>query len=886
MPSNIEPRMRRGRGCSLRPCRGLLLAALLILCVLPLSAQDEWYMGKPIADFIFIGLDTVSENELMPLVRPYIGTEFTLEVFWEIQESLYALDYFESIEANAEPGDDARESVIIAFTVKEKPTVEEIVLEGNRRLRKGEILEKILIARGDMVTEVQADLDAQAIKDLYLEKGYIDASVEAVLEPGEQENTVVVKFLIREGTQTTIKSILFSGNIFASEGTLRRQMKTKPQSLFSSGVFQELKFEEDQQRILDYYAERGFIDAKIEEVERTIERDEEQGKNYLILTIYLDEGQQWTYGGMVFEGNTIFTDEQLYELVRQQPGKVLDKLRLESDTQRVADLYYENGYIFNVINREERRDPEKQEISYTIHIVETDRAHIENIIIKGNEKTKDYVITRELPFEEGDVFSKTKVLEGIRNLYNLQYFTSIQPETPPGSAEGLMDLVINVEEGSTANINFGVMFAGGDYPVSGMLKWEEKNFLGRGQSLSINAELSTLRQMIALSFEEPWLLGRRWLGGVSLSFEHAVVPNVTQDTEIGNLFNGDEPNAVPDPFYGYWVDSRTGLPLSLPHDSTNPDWEYRMTDYEYYLKNVGSIPDQYLMDYVLWKFSLGFTTGYRFSTPLGWLGVRSGISTSLEQITYDEDRFRPFDKDLRTEPDPILGDWKNVNKLGVTLYWDDRDFFLNPSKGFYIAQGVTFAVGLPRRTREYIRTDSTLEGFLTLVDVPVFENWNFKLVLAAHSSWSFILPQIWHWDDKIVYSIINDELYIDGWNIARAWPLTRELKALWDNRLELRMPIAEQLLWGVFFLDGALGATEISDLRDWADTNTFMEHFYFSFGAGIRFTIPQFPIRLYLARRFEYTSNGLQWVMVDTGDGSLKPEGWRFVISLAGDTFF
>jgi len=232
-----------------------------------------------------------------------------------------------------------------------------------------------------------------------------------------------------------------------------------------------------------------------------------------------------------------------------------------------------------------------------------------------------------------------------------------------------------------------------------------------------------------------------------------------------------------------------------------------------------------------------------------------------------------------------------VNKLGVTLYWDNRDYFLNPSKGFYIAQGVTFAVGFPLRNREYIRTDSTLEGFLTLVDVPVFENWNFKLVLAAHSSWSFIVPQIWHWKvwpegDGQVYTIINDELYIDGWNIARAWPLERELKALWDNRLELRIPIAEQLLWGVFFLDGALGATEISDLSDWADADIFMEKFRFSFGAGVRFTIPQFPIRLYLAKRFEYGPDGLQWVKVDQGDGTLSPEGWQFVISLAGDTFF
>ena len=847
---------RRGRRCA-----GLLLALVFILCALPLSAQEEWYMGKPIADFTFIGLDTVSENELLPLVRPYIGTEFSLEVFWEIQETLYALDYFESIEANAEPGDDARESVIIEFTVQEKPTVEEVVLEGNRRLRKREILDNVLIAVGDMVTEIQADLDAQAIMELYLEKGYIDASVKTVLESGEQENTVIVKFIINEGAQTAIKSIIFSGNSFASEGTLRRQMKTKPQSLFSSGVFQELKFEEDQQRILDYYAERGYIDAKIEEVQRTIERDEEKGKNFLSIMIYIDEGQQWTYGGMDFEGNTIFADEALQELVRQQPGKVLDKIRLEADTQRIADLYYENGYIFNIINREEQRDAKKQEISYTIHIVETDRAHIENIIIKGNEKTKDYVIYRELPFEEGDIFSKAKVLQGLRNLYNLQYFTAVQPETPPGSAEGLMDLVINVEEGSTANINFGIMFAGGDYPISGMLKWEEKNFLGKGQSLGVNAELSTLRQMISLSFEEPWLLGRRWLGGVSVSFEHAIVPNVTQDS-LFPIFSGDEDNAVPDPYLGYLVDPDTGLP------STDAD---AITDYEYALSQGESIPDQYLMDYTVWKFSLGFTTGYRYSTPLGWLGIRSGISTSLEQITYDADLFRPFDPVLREGNDA----WKNVNKLGVTLYWDKRDYFLNPSKGFYIGQGVTFAVGFPLGTREYIRTDSTLEGFLTLVDIPAFENWNFKLVLAAHSSWSFIFPQFWRED---VIAITNDLLYVDGWNIARGWPLERDLKALWDNRLELRMPIAEQLLWWVFFLDGIVAAPEIADLKGMT-----LDDFRFSVGGGLRFTIPQFPIRLYLAKRFRILDGK---IVPEVGDLPFFGTTVEFVISLGGDTFF
>jgi outer membrane protein insertion porin family len=824
--------------------RRILLVVCLLFVALALHAQQEWYLDKPISDFVFKGLVNVNENEVRPLVAPYVGKNFSLDLFWEIQEKLYALDYFESIEANALPGNAEKTTVIVEFTVREKPTVAEIVLEGNRRLRRGEILEKVLLKTGDVVTQTQANLDAQAISDLYREKGYTDAAVSARLQPAQAENTVDVVFTISEGVQTTIRSINFSGNVFASESTLRKQMKTKPQSLFSAGVFQEAKFEDDLQSILDYYGERGYIDARIEKVDRTVETDQEQeGKAFLVITIYIDEGKQWTYGGMSFEGNHIFSEATLSALVRQTPGKTLNKTRLEADTQRVADLYYENGYIFNTITRDERRDEKKQEIFYTLHIVEKDRAHIESIIIKGNTRTKDYVILRELPFEVGDVFNKTKVLQGLRNLYNLQYFTSIQPETLPGSAEGLMDLVINVEEGSTANINFGVQFAGGDYPVSGMLKWEESNFLGRGQQLSVNSELSTGRQLLSLSFQEPWLFGERWLGGTSFSFEHSIVPNIPTD-ELYPIFEGSETNAFPDPYLTY-------------------------EDYQAALDAGTSIPSQFLMEYTLWKLSLGVNSGYRYFTPAGWLGVRGGLSTSLEQVAYDATVDRPFDPVLR-EGNHL---WKNVNKLGITLYWDDRDYFLNPTQGFYLAQGATFAMGFPLGTRQYIRTDSTAEGFLKLFNIPVTDNWNFEMVLAAHSSLSLILP----YGNTDLIAITSDLLYVDGWNVAPGWPLEQDMRVLWDNRLELRLPIAEQALWWSFFFDAVAAYPELSGL---ADLNS--DDFLFSFGGGLRFTIPQFPIRLYLAKRFKTEAGKVQW---QEGDLSIFGLSLDFVISLGGDTF-
>ena len=815
-----------------------------LLCTAGLWAQDEWYLGKPIADFQFFGLESVSEAELRPIVRPYTGQPFTLELFFEVQDRLYALDYFEVIEANAEPGDPGQTSVIVQFTVQEKPLVAEVLLQGNRRLRRGEIMDRVLLKKGDMATQLQATLDAQGITDLYLEKGYTDAMVTAELVPGE-DNTVTVRFLINEGVQTAIRNISFVGNDFAADSTLRRVMKTKQQGLFSSGVFQEARFQEDLKAILDYYGERGYVDARIDKVDRTVERDEREAKNFLNIAIYLTEGDQWTYGGISFEGNEIFSDEMLAAEVRQSPGSTLNRTRLEADTQRVADLYFENGYIFNLIDRSEQRDERKREIAYTIHILEQDRAHIENILVKGNDKTKDYVILRELPFEEGDIFNKKKVVQGLLNLYNLQYFAAVQPETPQGSAEGLMDLVINVEEGSTANINFGVTFSGGEYPISGLLRWQENNFLGRGLTIGAELELSTLRQLVSFSFEEPWLFGRRWLGGVNFSFEHALVPGVLQDI-LFPIYNGDETGlAAPDPYENY------------------DEWQAAI--------NAGeTIPDQYRMEYELWRLAAGVNTGYRYLTPVGWLGVRSGLSTSVERITYDDTLYRPFDPVIRDGHEK----WKNVNKLALTGYWDNRDYFLNPAKGWYLAQGVTFALGFPLGTRQYIRTDSTAQGFLTLADTLVTDTWRFKLVLAAHSALSLILPPFGQ-DEAI--AITNDLLYVDGWNVARGWELERDKRALWDNRLELRMPISERLLWWVFFFDAVAAYDQVAELK-----GMHIDDFRFGFGGGLRFSIPQFPIRLYLAKRFKTTEGRVEWQQGPLGLFGLDMD---FVISIGGDTF-
>ena len=823
----------------------LLLAVVSLLTVVPLFAQeqaDDWYLDKPIARIRFLGLRHVVEGELRPIVRPYLERPFTLDLFWELQGKLYATDLFESLESNAVAADADQSAVIIEFLVQERPLVSSIEVTGNQRVRNAEILEVMGLARGDVFDPIKLNADEASVLALYVGKGYPDAAVTASSERDEAAGEVAVTVTIVEGFPMSVERIRFVGNEFASESTLRGRMRTKQRSLFDSGAFREATLQEDRAIIEAYYASHGYVDAQVERVERDLQLDEEQGRRALVLTVHLDEGEQYAYGGMSFEGNEIFTTEELARSVRHGPDRVVNREIVEADFIRVQDLYFENGYIFNVIELTEERDERAGTISFRVTILESERAHIENIILSGNDKTKEHVVLRELPFEVGDVFNKTEILQGLRNLFNTQYFSGVTPDTPPGSAEGLMDVVITVEEQSTADINFGVTIGGSDFPLAATVRWNERNLGGGGQTLGASLELSPIRQSLTFEFIEPWLFGLRWSGGMNLGVEHAVVRNVRQDLLPPNDWGGPD-----------------------PYDA--PGWEEKEKD--------DPVADQYTMEYSEWDISLGVTSGYRIATPFGLVRFNGGLSSTLKFLTYDTTIYRPFEKSIRDDRE----NWVMVNRLDTSVAWDTRDFFLNPTEGYLLSQGASFTGGFLFGARHFIRLNSRAEGFLPLLKVPVFSNWDLQVVLAAHSGFSVILPQFWvpGGEQELDLDDTTDLLSLDGIRVARGWDGIPVGRARWDNSVELRVPIDQRVLWAVVFMDAAVLWPELKDISE-----TGVDDFHFSLGAGFRFSIPQFPIRLYFANIFKIKDKP------EAPDETLelfKLDEWKFVISLGGDVF-
>jgi outer membrane protein insertion porin family len=820
---------------------------ILFVCVgfLCFPQSADWYKGKPIKDIVFDGLNHVRNSELESTVESFRGRLFSDDLFLDLQSRLYALDLFETITPTAIPADPQGNEVIIQFKVVELPVISRITFVGNSGVKRRELLDAVSLKVNDVANQILIQSDEQAVKNKYTEKGFPDARVSSALQKAKND-TVELVFTITEGERTTIAAVYFEGNSVYSNSTLKGQLSMRPKGLGRDGSFQDAGLLADRDALTTYYRDRGYLDAEVTDVVQEQVKDE-KGNNSVTLTYRIYEGRTYAFTGISFEGNNIFSNEELQKLVRSPVGDLANASKVEADLQRVADLYYENGYIFNTINREELRNPEEGTVAFRVSIVERGRAHIENVIIRGNEKTKDFVILREIPLEVGDVFSKTKVMEGMRNLYNLQYFSTIVPDTPPGSADSLMDLVVTVEEQPTTEVQFGLTFSGSsdpdDFPVSAVLNFTDRNFLGYGSQVKGELTASPSNQSLSLQYSQRWLKDLPLSWGVDLTLSHASRLTAMNNGITGPLFNGDEDNAFPDGFDSY-------------------------DDY-YAASKIP--PNEYLMKYDQWYISLGLSSTYRWYTPLGVLGTGGGIRTGFINNSYD-DLLRPFDPVIRERNEK----WTPINSLWTIVYLDRRDLVYDPSSGYYASQRFGFYGLFPVEQEHYIKSDTKAEYFLTLFNIPITDNWSFKSVLALHSGLSFILPQFGM--DKPIVEETN-KLSIDGMFIGRGWYSERINSrgyALWENWIELRFPLVRNLLAFDWFFDADVAKEKpegfFSQIR--------AEDWRFSVGGGIRFTIPQFPFRFLVARRFKIVDGEIEWQKGNMGNPNLD-----FIISFALTTY-
>ncbi len=780
----------------------VILCFFALASVIVAQTSDDWYYDKEIVEIDFIGLKSVDSLDLDSVVSSFLGENFSDDIYSEILNRIYALEYFDDIIPTAVPANPQRDAVILEFAVVERPIISRLIFSGNDELRSSELLDTVSISENDIYIASNVIVDERRIRDLYFKEGFTNITVSS--ETKETEDGIEVTFLINEGRSTVISLIEFQGNTIASSQTLKRNLQLKEVGLFQSGAFQESTLEQDRQSILFFYQSRGYIDVVIEDIVRDVQYNADKNRDELTLTYVIQEGSQYFFNGLSFEGNVVFSDEDLLELLSMTEGDVFNQIRFQEGLTAIADLYYENGYTSNTFFPEVNKDAQDNIVTTTLYITEQVRSHIENISIVGNEKTQDYVILREIPLETGDIFSKAKMETGLRSLFNLQFFSAIVPEIVQGSEANLIDIVLNVEEQSTVGVEFGATFSGvtdpDSWPVSLFANWSDKNFLGTGRSISASIKGSNDEQLLSFNYGDSWFLG------LPLTF-----------------------NA------GFYVE----------HTSTT-------TLYNNYLP-TGLNTTDYFMDYNQLAFGLNLGLGKRWVWNAGTLSTAGGFNNAFLQNFYEAELYEPVDTVISDRH----GKFGVENSIFARVSFDARDLYYDPSKGWFARQQFSWTGLIPEVESEYFLTSDTKgEIYFTLLDLPVSEVWNLKFVLAGYSNLALLLPA----NNSPIGS--ENILSIDGMFNGRGWGQSGEDQsynvegaAMWSSFLELRMPLAP----GVFSLDFFMDAIAIKDTPQDFFTNLSGDDFYYSFGPGMRFSIPQFPLRLLWAWSFKFENGQFQW---------------------------
>ena len=382
---------------------------LFFLLSLSLPAQEvQWYIGKPIENISFEGLQNVPMQRLDSILKPFIGKTFTDDLFLDLQTKLYTLDYFDEFYANAVSADGSFSAVTLVFVVTERPIIDKIVIKGNTRLRESDIMGELISKVEEPYKKAKVRMDRNSIQVLYRDKGYPDVKVEATSVRSQSTNRTTLVFEIDEGNQLVIGKVEFEGVTLFSETSLKLKIDSKEKSIFAEGLFSDETLKADCEKILALYKEKGYIEAAVTAVDKTIQYNPDKKRNEIFLKFHVHEGFQYVMGDVSVYGNRLYSNSDILKFFKIKKGEVLNYNRIAASYSAIGDLYYNDGFIFNQIELIDEIDRDALSVNYRIEIVERMRAHIEKISVRGNEKTETSVILRELPFEEGDVFSKFK----------------------------------------------------------------------------------------------------------------------------------------------------------------------------------------------------------------------------------------------------------------------------------------------------------------------------------------------------------------------------------------------------------------------------------------------------------------------------------------------
>ncbi|MBU0723697.1 MAG: outer membrane protein assembly factor BamA [Alphaproteobacteria bacterium] len=485
---------------------GLVLSAVVPS---PALAQVQVPGGGVIANVRVEGSQRIDPATVLSYLNVRAGDTFDPLALDQALKTLFATGLFADVSIR-------REASVLVVRVVENPIINRIAFEGNKRIDDEALQREVQLRPRVVYTRTKVQNDVQRILDVYRRSGRFAATVEPKVIQLEQ-NRVDLAFEINEGDRTEIRRISFVGNKRFSDRALREEISTKETAwyrfLSSDDSYDPDRLTFDREKLRRYYLRNGYADFRVLSAVAELTPDKEA----FYITFTVEEGERYKFGKVDVQASLKGLDPAVLnqDLTSITEGdwynaSLIDRV-IDAMTERLGNL----GYAFVDIQPQLNRNREARTVDLTLVVREGPRVYVEDINIKGNVRTLDRVIRREMRLVEGDAYNTARIRRSQQRIRDLNFFSDVKLTTAEGSSPDKTKIDVEVTERSTGELSFGFGVSTRDALI-GDVRIRERNLLGRGQDLSLGFSLSARRQEFDIRFTEPYFMDKNIAAGFDL----------------------------------------------------------------------------------------------------------------------------------------------------------------------------------------------------------------------------------------------------------------------------------------------------------------------------------------------------------------------------------
>jgi outer membrane protein insertion porin family len=478
----------------------------------------------------FRGNRKVEDDALRVNLRTVPGATLTQDMLRDDVRTIWRMGFFEDVQVEAI---NMPKGVVVTFVLKEKPSIRKIYVSGHDEVGLTKINEVLDIKKEQILDLAKIKKNVEKIREVYVQRGFYMAEVNYELQRVDQ-NDVDVYFRIHENAKVEVRRVNFVGNKGASDEELRAVMLTQPGDLLSfvtsSGTYREDVFQRDMLLVQAYYYDRGYINVKVAEPQLELSPD----KRSLYITISIDEGYQYKVGALDIRGELLDDKDFYLSRLKIKGGETFNRSKVTQDMQDLTEYYKDKGYAYVNATPLIAVEEKTRVVNLTFEVQRGSLVTFERINIRGNSKTRDKVIRREMRVVEGETYSQTRLDLSKRRATALGFFERVDLSTKRGSSDNQMEVNVEVAEKQTGAFQIGAGFSSVESFIA-QAQISQNNLFGRGQLLTLQAQLSGLRQLFLLQFEDFYFLDTNWTFGFTLFNQQRYYRDFTRRSVGGSL---------------------------------------------------------------------------------------------------------------------------------------------------------------------------------------------------------------------------------------------------------------------------------------------------------------------------------------------------------------